>query len=382
MPELLLRVAEFVGPKTQTMLDFALCSKEFFHLLAPMLATSLSLKDLVSGRIECSTEAEARAFSRIKHLSLDPPDWTPTLDNLMKFSRETITSLSVTAVTVWQLADHIEQAESLPNLRSLAIEFPKSLAVFTNGDNFIFPDQCNLEITELVMVEYYNSKILSFLVESSPRLEHIDLIAKPHDWISRVCNNEVWAWDGRDLTDETLAVIRRFECTGWSYLVKLGARPAFRPRQVQVQDYEWPDEVNIQEEAWRLLASMPDLETVDFDHVPTERLALGLIGTKSFHVSKLWLDLPPSQFEVVFNLLRNAPHETIHLEFSKGQMESLDVESFGPTFALDIELRTEGRRQRLVEVEFWRRVRAELGTKVSIEFCIEDEEAFEAELRA
>lgn len=68
-PELLLRVADFLDPKSPTMLELAIYSQSTYDLIAPMMAESVELSELVP---VCSIgdSAASRKFDRIKDLSL------------------------------------------------------------------------------------------------------------------------------------------------------------------------------------------------------------------------------------------------------------------------------------------------------------------------
>lgn len=359
-PELLLRVADFVNPKSRTMLEFSMCSKGTIHLLAPRLATSFAVKDLLPpSRVKRSLESHA--MTRIEALSLEPPDVKYAGECLLRISEATITSLSVTAVNIWQIMEHVRAARLLPNLRSFAVQLRESVALFPDVpmDSFIYPP--DLPVTELVMTGYYNSPILNGLVRICPQLKGITVDVGEDFFPEYYDDAASWTfWDGTGLTDHTLSLIRRFGSLTWSHLAELCERPPFRPRDLRVFHWDSDHFAAPREEDWELLASMPDLETVHLERLPTDLLAFGLIGQKSFRVTSLLMNLESSDFDEVLGALRDAPHETIHLGFYTGE-QFVEVDSDG-----DEVLEFSPRRR--PEAAFWKRAQMELGSKITFDY--------------
>lgn len=373
-PELLLRIADFLKASPRALYKLAICSKGTFNLLAPRLATSVALKDLLRlPRVENS--AKSHALSRIEELSLEQPDFGPASEAMLDNSRETITSLSVTAKSVWQLDKQVRDAKSLPNLCRLTINLPEPVGMFPGvpvSDMIVSLPVNGSKITELTMMGYHNSAILNRLVEIFPAIKEINLCLGSDCYVADYDNAATWAfWDGTDLSDRAVSLLRNFDAPTWRDLLDLCERPTFRPRLVDVHDLYEDEEQDAQERTWLLLGLMPDLEVFSLDSLPSNGLRFGLPGTKSFSVSNLSMRLESAHFEEVFEQIRRAPHDSIHLGFwLDDQIESGVVDADG-----DAE-RREFIRRRRAEVDFWKRVGAELGEKVSLDFGINDEEAF------
>lgn len=133
------------------------------------------------------------------------------------------------------------------------------------------------------MTGFYNSPILNRLVDISPRLKGIT-VDGGGPWLSTYEPAEAH-WDGTELSNQVVSLISCFGAVDWSHLHELCQRPAFRPRDIKVYDAVWAHTEETQEEAWRLMALMPELETFAVGALSTERLAHGLLGSKSFSVT-------------------------------------------------------------------------------------------------
>lgn len=364
--ELLLRVADFIETKSRTMVELAMCSRSTYELIAPMMTSAVALKDLVPlSSIDCA--AESFKFSRIADLSLETPDLNCTAAILMDGSAETISTLSISVSDIWQLAEYVQQAHRLPNLGRLTIHIRLPIGLFPDVSlSNILPAHGDLQATQLVMTGFYNSPVLNRLVDVCPKLKEITVDGNGR-WLK--AGESAWAhWDGTKLSNRAVSLISRFCAATWPHLLQLCRRPAFQPRSIEVYDGAWGDFEDVQEAAWRRMAMMPTLETVRVDSLSTERLALGVLGSKSFTVSELYLCLAPARFAAVLRHLRNAGHEAIRLKFQVQQ----DLELWEG----DEDMQREFARERRLEVEFWRRLRDELEGKVSIDLGIRDEAAF------
>lgn len=317
-PELLLRVADFIDPESPTMLELAMCSKFTYDLFAPLMALSVALEDLVPvDKVESS--AKSRTFSRATDLSLGSPEFIITARTLTEMSRETITALTISAASFWELREKARIAVPLPNLRCLTIEMQEPMALFPDigPGHFICWSTDELHATKLVLTGLYNSRILHHFVDFSPILEQIS-IDVTSDWSDRVHSELAWAfWDGAELSDRAVSMIRRLGAANWPHLLQLCQRPGFQPRDIKIYEMVWNEDYEIQEEVWRVLVSMPGLETFRANTTMSKHLRLGLPGTKSFGISSLSIgELPPSELDGVRNHFRHARHKSIRVEAS------------------------------------------------------------------
>lgn len=358
----MLRVADFVEPGSTTMLNLALCSKWTFDLLAPLLGSSVKFSQLCPLR---RIDKSSRALSRIKNLSMDPPEFSLAMKKTLEISNNLITSLSVTVVNIWQIAQSVSHSQYyLPNLRILSICVLEPVAPLSTfplqGRLGIISDK-ELQITELAILGCCNSAVLDRLVEISPGLKKITVDMGMDYCGENVGGEALWStWDDVGLSDRTCSLIWRFATELWELLNILCRRPAFQPRDVEVYNVGYPNDEDFEEATWRLLASMPQLESFRTDCVRTDVLKLGLPGTKSFNVSFLLPGLRSDDFRAIFDLLHRAKHGTIHMEFPLDDLiNTSDCKDEEPLWYF--------RRER-EEAAFWRNVRAELGPKVTVDF--------------